>query len=235
MLHRLTQLKNALREHVEPNYAERAASFFKTGKGDYAEGERFLGIRKPVLRQLVKPYQNLDYASVDKLLGSTWHEEKVAAMLLLLLKYRHGSLAEQKKVYQYYAKNRIRVNNWDLVDDSAAAIVGHYHFSNQFALPRSWITETNLWSRRIVIVASHYHIKQDQYQETIYFAEQVMQDQEDLIHKATGWMLRELGKRSMPTLQKFLDKYYQSMPRTMLRYAIEHIQGAQREFYMRRI
>lgn len=231
-MNELAQLKKVIRERADAEYVQRMANFFKTGQGQYAENERFLGVRMPALRQLIKPFQTLGYSSIDELLNSIWHEEKMAAALILLLKYQKGTAKESKAAYQYYASNRTRVNNWDLVDSTAAPIVGHYHYSLNQALPRKWITEKNLWARRIAIVASHYYTKQDNYQETFYFVKHVLDDDEDLIHKAAGWMLREVGKRDMTALQIFLNEHYQMMPRTMLRYAIEHIKGKQRDFYM---
>ena len=228
----LSTVKRALRGCIDPEYTIRAATFFKTGPGEYAEGEKFLGVRKPAIRQLAKQYIDLDYAHIEKLLHSHWHEEKNMAVFILLGKYLQQDTKLRQEAYAFYAKNRTHINNWDLVDDTAAKIIGHYHFHGHQAYPMAWIKEPSLWSRRIAIVGTHYYIKQQTFDKTTTLVTEVLDDREDLIHKAAGWMLREIGKQNREVLVNYLKQYATVMPRTMLRYAIEHFSDTQRKIFM---
>lgn len=196
--------------------------FFKTGKGDYGEGDKFLGIIVPLQRQLIKSYTHLKFEDLKILLNSQLHEERLSALFILVHQYKKAATKETKKrIYQFYLAHTHRINNWDLVDLTAPHIVGHYLFDQEHDILYRLAKSKNLWERRIAIVATHYFIRQNHHQPTLAIAELLLKDQEDLIHKATGWMLRELGKRDLKSLETFLQKHHCQMPRTMLRYAIE--------------
>lgn len=216
--------------------------FFKTGKGEYGEGDKFLGIRVPQQRALIKHhYLKLSLHDIAKLLSSKWHEERFAALLILVAKYQQASkkpskTAEPQKIYDFYLENTHGINNWDLVDTSAPHIVGHYLFN--FAVSQRTILHTladspNLWERRIAVVATQYFIRNNLHKPTLDLAEKLLSDKEDLMHKAVGWMLREVGARDVKALENFLRQHYSSMPRTMLRYAIEHFEENKRQKYLK--
>jgi len=180
-----------------------------------------LGIPVPKQRQLAKIYHELSDNNLKILLASTLHEERLTAILILVLQYKKADNLRQKQIYNFYFANINGINNWDLVDLSAPYIVGLYLLDKDKKFLHKLITAKNLWERRIAIVATWQFIRNNNFKETLALAEKVLLDKEDLIHKATGWMLREIGKRDFATLDNFLRKHYQSMPRTMLRYAIE--------------
>ncbi len=232
----LVQLSDELQAMSDPAKAKVSRSFFKTGPGEYAEGEQFLGIAMSQLRDVAKSYQNLPLTKVKTLLQSKWHEGKIVAVLILLAKYSCSDhLKKKQSIVNFYSKYRRKINNWDLVDMSAPHIIGHFHYISKQPLPHQWLQEANLWSRRIVIVATHYFIKRHDFTNILSYASQLLEEPEDLIHKATGWMLREVGKCDENTLTCFLDEYATRMPRTMLRYAIEKLTRKQRMYYMRKI
>ncbi len=225
-----------LGELANPKKAKVLSGFFKTGKGQYGEGDIFLGISVPKIRKLVKKYKKLSLMEIEKLLMNLIHEHRLAALLILVEKYKYGTVIERKEIFDFYLKNLKKINNWDLVDSSAERIVGEYLYiySNEktlYNLARS----DNLWERRIAIIATYAFIKKGKFNDTLAIAETLLSDKQDLIHKAVGWMLREMGKRGgMKELEGFLMKYHKTMPRTMLRYAIEKFSKEKREFYMRR-
>lgn len=208
--------------------------FFKTGPGEYGEGDKFLGIVVPLQRHLaLKYYQSVRLDDIKKLLKSQWHEYRLVGLLLLTYKFPQSSTREKKQIYNFYLKNIRYINNWDLVDLSADKIVGAYLFTQSdkkilYQLAR----HKNLWSRRIAVVATFYFIKQNQFSYTLRLAKILLADKHDLIHKAVGWMLREIGKRKQEVLKTFLDQYYQVMPRTMLRYAIERLPVKEKKKYL---
>lgn len=201
--------------------------FFKTGKGQYGEGDIFLGITVPQQRQLIKSYSNLTFADLADLLNSKIHEERLSALLLLVEQYKNASKqkssTQQTAIYGFYLNHATKnnINNWDLVDLSAPQIVGHYLFDKNKTILHKLVLEKNLWQRRIAMLATFYFIKQNKFTETLALAKKLLTDKEDLMHKATGWMLREISKRDFITAENFLSQHYQKMPRTMLRYAIE--------------
>jgi 3-methyladenine DNA glycosylase AlkD len=207
-------------------------SFFKTGAGEYGEGDRFRGIRVPVLRKLAKEYQGLTLAESQRLLRSAYHEDRLLALLILVRAYEKGNDAVKRKVYNLYLKNVRFINNWDLVDSSAPQIVGAFLWDNDrdalYRLARS----RNLWQRRIATIATFYFIKRGDFRDTLKIAEMLLQDREDLIHKAVGWMLREVGKRDRQAEERFLNKHCNHMPRVMLRYAIEKFPEPKRRQYL---
>ena len=206
--------------------------FFKTGPGQYGEGDIFRGIRVPVLRRLSKNHQNISLKFVEQLLFSAYHEDRLLALLILVRKYTHADETEQSGIYTLYLENTRFINNWDLVDTSAEHIVGAYLSDKNrepiYRLARSIC----LWERRIAVLATFHFIKQGSFDDTLQIAEILLHDKEDLIHKAVGWMLREIGKREMQKEEVFLQAYHQQMPRTMLRYAIEKFPQEKRLGYL---
>ncbi len=195
--------------------------FFKTGSGEYGEGDIFLGIRVPELRKLAKEYQDIPLKDVRQLLKAPIHEERLLSLLILVRKYSKGTESEKKRIYDLYLRNTRFINNWDLVDVTAEHIVGTF-LMNKNREPLYCLAESNsLWDRRISIMSTFHFIKCHDFPDTLKISKVLISDEKDLIHKAVGWMLRETGKRHMPTEEKFLIKYYKSMPRIMLRYAIE--------------
>ncbi len=207
--------------------------YFKTGPGEYGEGDVFIGVRVPELRKLVKEYQGIPIKKVKKLLKSTIHEERLLALLILVRKYSTGNVTEKEKIYEFYLGNTRFVNNWDLVDGSARYIVGPFLMDKSKAPLYRLAKSKNLWERRIAIVSTFHFIKYNKFSETLKISEILLSDPEDLIHKAVGWMLREIGKRHMPTEDRFLKKHYNRMPRTMLRYAIEKFPEFKRQMYLK--
>lgn len=230
---RLREARAALRAHADPGRAKFLVRFFKTGKGEYAEGDRFLGVTVPLARSVARQFPNLSYTDVRSLLTSPMHEERLTALLMLVARFERGDGAVRKQVYSFYLDNLDCVNNWDLVDLSADKIVGAYLFPA--AKPRLLVTLTrsrNLWHRRIAIVATNFYIRRGVYEPTLTVSGLLVNDSHDLIHKATGWMLREVGKRSLATEERFLKARCREMPRTMLRYAVERFPQARRLRYL---
>jgi 3-methyladenine DNA glycosylase AlkD len=212
--------------------AEVSRRFFKTGPGEYGEGDVFLGIKVPVLRQLAKEFVDLPLNEVNKLLTSRIHEERLLALLMLVRRFERGEDSIRQQIFDLYLNNTSTVNNWDLVDSSAPYIIGPFLMKKSRVLLYRLAKSKSLWERRIAIMSTFHFIKNGEFSETLKVAEILLADPEDLIHKAVGWMLREIGKRHLQTEERFLKKYYQKMPRTMLRYAIEKFPQAQRQRYL---
>jgi len=229
------QLKKELRGYKDAEKAKDLAWFFKTGQGEYGEGDKFLGINVPTIRKIIKNYSAIDLYALDPIFTSKFHEERLAVLLILVKKYEKAQTAKEKSmIYHYYRNNTTYINNWDLVDQSAPNIMGQYLFSRSRKILHQWAKSKNLWRRRIAIVATHYFIRNNDFAETLKIAEILLHDKHDLIHKAVGWMLREVGKRDLKTEENFLQKRYKKMPRTMLRYAIERFAENKRRFYLKR-
>ncbi len=211
-----------------------AQRFFKTGPGEYGEGDVFLGIRVPVLRGLVREYKSVQLESMIELLQSMMHEERLLALLLMVDRYTKSKKDEAQKarIYEAYLANTKWINNWDLVDSSAEHIVGRWLKDKDRAPLYELVRSGELWERRIGIMASFHFIRTNEFEETLRLAEILLSDREDLIHKAVGWMLREIGQRDLPLEETFLVKHYKKMPRTMLRYAIEHFPEPKRKQYL---
>jgi 3-methyladenine DNA glycosylase AlkD len=225
----LTSLKKDLAAVADPERARNLAWFFKTAKGQYGEGDRFIGITVPVLRRIAHRYRHLPLGEIGKLLSSRIHEHRLIALEILVAQYESGEADSKQSIFDFYLRNTQQVNNWDLVDASAPYIIGEHLRSrpreNLYALARS----RNLWERRIAIVATMPFIRTGDLDDTFTIATVLLKDKHDLIHKAVGWMLREAGKRSSADLLKFLKQNYAAMPRTALRYAIERFPEAQRK------
>jgi 3-methyladenine DNA glycosylase AlkD len=206
--------------------------FFKTGPGEYGEGDRFLGITVPRLRKLSKEYEDMDQDEVEALIESPFHEARLLALLIFIRRYQQEDESGKKRIYTFYLQSTRRINNWDLVDLSAPNIVGDFLVKKSrnplYRLARSPL----LWERRIAILATYRFIKEQQFEDTLKISEILICDQEELIHKAVGWMLREVGKRDQAVEEAFLRKHYRRMPRTMLRYAIERFPAPKRACFM---
>jgi len=226
-------IHNDLLQLANEQIAEHSQRFFKTGKGEYGEGDIFLGIRVPLLRKLVKKYRGISITEVRKLLHSKFHEERLLAVLMLVQLFKSGDESVQKQVYDLYLENTEYINNWDIVDISASNIVGAHLYEKDKAPLYDLVQSKNLWERRIAIIATFYFIRQNEFDDTLKLAKILLNDKEDLIHKAVGWMLREVGKREIEFEEEFLQEHYKIMPRTMLRYAIEKFPETSRKMYLR--
>ena len=226
-------IQSKLKGLANKKNAEVAQRFFKTGPGEYGEGDIFIGIRVPVLRELAKEYQTITVKEAEHLLKSPIHEERLLALFILIRIYSKAEEVIKKAIYELYLKNTKFINNWDLVDSSAEYIVGDFLLDKGknplYQLARS----KDLWERRISIMSTFCFIKRRQYSETLKVAKTLLNDKEDLIHKAVGWMLREVGKRDLPLEEEFLKAHYKEMPRTMLRYAIEKFPETKRQGYLK--
>jgi len=222
-----------LKKLSSPVKRQRAMSFFKTGFGQYGAGDVFIGVTVPEIRWVARQYLDISLIEVEQLLASEIHEVRLCALLILVAQYQLGDDKLKKKIYNFYLAHLSAVNNWDLVDLSADKIIGAYLFNHSSAPLLKLARSNSLWARRVSIVATFYHIRNNQFDLTLQITNIFIVDQHDLIHKATGWMLREVGKRSRATLVEFLRKNYQQMPRTMLRYSIEHFDKGARDRYLK--
>jgi 3-methyladenine DNA glycosylase AlkD len=225
-------VQKRLRSLGDPQAAKASARYFKTGSGQYGEGDVFLGLRASVMHGLAKEYHTLPIDELTVLLRSPIHEDRLLALLILVRRVSLADKATKKQVYKLYLAHTRYINNWDLVDASAREIVGGY-LADKSRKPLDRLAGSkSLWERRISIIATHHFIRQDDFADTIRIAERLLTDREDLIHKAVGWMLREVGKRHEPTLQMFLRRHGRTMPRTALRYAIERFPTEVRRAYL---
>ena len=231
----LNQIKKDLQKLKSPEKAKVFQRFFKTGKGEYGEGDIFLGLSVPETREISKKYIELNLNDIQKLLLSKIHEERLVALLILVEKYRKSNLEDRKAVIKFYLKNAKNVNNWDLVDLTADKILGNYLIDKDKSVLYKLSKSGNLWERRIAIISTFAFIKNNKFDDSIKVSEILLNDKHDLIHKAVGWMLREIGKRDEKKLLGFLDKYYKIMPRTMLRYAVERLDKKKKKIYMGRL
>ena len=228
-----SQARRDLKALADGGIAAHSQRFFKTGPGEYAEGDRFIGVRVPAIRGVAKQYRALPHAEVLSLLRSAIHEDRLLALLILCDQYKRGDAAERKRIYDAYLGNTAFINNWDLVDASAHKIVGP-HLENRSRRPLDRLARSkSLWERRIAVVATFFFIQRGQFDDTLRIADRLLDDREDLIHKAVGWMLREVGKRDLQREEAFLQDRYGRMPRTMLRYAIERFPERRRQAYLK--
>ena len=229
----VTEIKKRLEALGDPRVAEASRRFFKTGPGEYGEGDRFRGIRVPVLRGLAKEYQSITVPEAGRLLGSTFHEDRLLALLILVRLYSRGDEASRGEIYRLYLKSARFINNWDLVDSSAEHIVGAFLWDRPRAPLGRLAKSVDLWERRIAVMATFHFVKRGEFGETLAVARALLSDREDLIHKAVGWMLREVGNRDPETEEEFLKEHYKRMPRVMLRYAIERFPEEKRRRYLK--
>ncbi len=216
-----------------PERARVSRTYFKTGKGEYGEGDVFLGMHAPQMRKLAREYMALTMEDLERLLASQVHEERAIALLILVNRFRKADAAERKRIYSFYMKHTAAVNNWDLVDCSAPYIVGPYLKGAGTGVLTRLARSRNLWERRIAILATYHFIRQGRPEETLRIAQLLLGDGHDLIHKAVGWMLREVGKRCSEDVEAaFLEKHCRTMPRTMLRYAVERFPAPRRAYFL---
>ena len=213
--------------------AAHSQRFFKTGPGEYGEGDRFRGIRVPVLRKIAKKHRSaISLGETERLLHSPFHEDRFTALVILVEKFKRGGDELPAEIYQLYLRNTEHINNWDLIDISAEHIVGAYLRDRDRSRLYQLASSGDLWERRIAIMATFHFIKHGDFDDTVALAERLLDDPEDLIHKAVGWMLREVGKRDRAVEEAFLEQHYRDMPRMMLRYAIEKFPEDLRQQYL---
>lgn len=228
-----SRLREKLFALADEQRAKGLQRFFKTGPGEYAEGDRFIGVRVPQIRRLVKAHPEAGIDAITSMLHSRTHEERLLALLLLVQGFNRGDEKERRKIYRLYLNSTDFINNWDLVDVTADHIVGGWLYTRSrkplYKLARS----RYLWERRMAILSTLYFIRRDDFDETLNIAAILLDDTHDLIHKAVGWMLREVGKRDQTVEETFLQQHYQTMPRTMLRYAIERFPEERRQAYLK--
>ena len=223
----------ALRLHATDERAEASSRFFKTGPGEYGEGDRFLGVNVPDTRRVCRAFRDMPLGEVTKLLSSPWHEERLLALFILVWQFQRAEPKAQRKIYRFYLRHLRFINNWDLVDSSAEHVIGAYLFERDKEQLYRWAKSRDLWKRRIAVMATFHFIKRGNYQPTLALAEILLNDPHDLMHKAVGWMLREIGNRDRTVEEDFLRKHYPQMPRTMLRYAIEKFPEKKRQAYLK--
>ena len=229
---KLERLLDELNKSRDPRRAKNLSWFFKTGKEEYGEGDQFLGITVPRLREISKKYQNLDLKDLQKLLDSKIHEQRLSALMILRFQYGKVDLKTKTEIVKFYLKNTKKINNWDLVDLSCHYILGNWLLDKDRRILYKLARSKNLWEKRIAVISTFAFIREKQFSDTIKISGILMNDKHDLIHKAVGWALREIGKKDKETEIKFLNKYYKAMPRTMLRYAIEKFSDSERKFYL---
>ena len=230
-------VRKELKSMADPDKAAILQRFFKTGPGQYGEGDIFIGVMVPQSRQVTKKFSQLPLGEVRTLLYSRIHEERLVALLILAWRYSSSSSSREEKeeIVKFYLDNIKQVNNWDLVDLSAPNILGaHLLVDRDRGLLYGLAKSENVWERRIAIVATHHFIRNGDFSDTLKIAEMLLHDRHDLIHKAAGWMLREVGKRNAAAEEEFLKKHYSVMPRTMLRYAIERLPESKRRRYKKK-
>jgi 3-methyladenine DNA glycosylase AlkD len=226
-------LQQTVKEHSNKELGIFLQRFFKTGKGGYAEGDVFAGIKVPVSRKIATKFKDLKLPDLQKIIKSKIHEERLIALFILVNKFKKGDEKIKEKIFNFYLKNMKYVNNWDLVDLSAEKIIGVYLIDKDKNLLFELAKSENIWKRRISIISTFYFIKMHQFAATLKISKMLLKDRHDLIHKAVGWMLREIGKRDIQAEEIFLQKYYKVMPRTMLRYAIEKFPEKKRLDYLK--
>ena len=229
----LQDLLDQMTALANPERAIQTSQYFKTGKGQYAEGDVFLGLSNPQLHGLIKPHFAMPLQDIQTLICSEIHEHRAAALYILVKQFQKGTTQQRRFITEFYLAHINYINNWDLVDCSAREILGGFLFTKDRDILYDLAQSNHLWSQRIAIVASHYFIQRKQYADTFRLSAMLISHKHDLIHKACGWMLREVGKRDLDALREFLDEHHQKMPRTMLRYAIEKLSESERQKYLK--
>ena len=228
----LDKIKNEMSQLSDANRAKNLSWFFKTGKGQYGEGDIFLGIPVPEQRKVAKKYADLSLGDLQELLNSKMHEHRFTALVILISKYRKAEENGKKEIFDVYLKNTENVSNWDLVDLSAPRIVGDYLLNRERSILYKLVRSDSLWERRISILSTFTFIDNNDLEDALNISELLLCDEHDLIHKAVGWALREIGKKNQNVEEQFLAKHYLHMPRTMLRYAIEKFDEKKRKKYL---
>lgn len=228
----IDQLKKELKKAANPEYAKILQRFFKTGKGEYGEGDIFLGVRTPIQRKIIKDYRELPLVDLEKLFQDEIHDFRFSALLILITQFKKGNREERRNIFNLYLKSTRQINNWDLVDISAPHIVGNFLLDRPKDVLYKLAQSKNLWEKRIAIISTFAFIRNNDFTDTLKIFEILISDKHDLIHKAVGWMLREVGKRDQKIEEDFLEEYCQRMPRVALRYAIEKFSKNKRKFYL---
>ncbi|MCG6141518.1 DNA alkylation repair protein [Leptospira mtsangambouensis] len=229
------QILSDLKKGGNKEKAEFLPKFFKTGPGEYGEGDKFLGVTVPIQRKVAKKYyKEIDIPALKSLITSPFHEVRLTTLFILVLKFESKDITEkkQKEIVDFYLKHTSSINNWDLVDSSADKILGAFLFQRQRDVLNKFHTSKDLWKNRISILSTFYFIRKNDFNDTLRYCESYLTHKHDLIHKATGWMLREVGNRDKKTLNRFLQSNAAKMPRTMLRYAIEKLPESERKFWL---
>ena len=229
-----TNVKQQLLTFGNPQKAEHAKYFFKTGKGEYGEGDKFIGATVPQSRIVAKAHKNLSFEELKKLLNDEIHECRFCALIILIEQFKKGDNAKRQEIIDFYLAHTHRINNWDLVDVSAYSLVGEWLADKNRTVLYRLAESENLWEQRISVVSTMAFIRKNDFEDTLRLSEKLLSHPHDLMHKACGWMLREAGNRNEEILTGCLDKHHRSMPRTMLRYAIEKLSPLQREIYMQK-
>ncbi len=227
------KVRTEIKNHSNKELAKLLQRFFKTGPGEYGEGDKFAGIKVPVSRKIAVSNSSLTLKEIQQLLKSEIHEERLIALLILVHQFKKGDEAQKEKIFKFYIRNTKYINNWDLVDLSAPQIVGAFIVDKEKDILFKFVNSKNLWQKRIAVLSTFSFIKINRFDEALKISEILLNDNHDLIHKAVGWMLREIGKRNLNVEEKFLRKYYKQMPRTMLRYAIEKFPEKRRQQYLK--
>jgi 3-methyladenine DNA glycosylase AlkD len=233
MVYSVAQIERQMRGIGSAARAQQSLRFFRTAPGEYGAGDRFLGLTVPQVRELCRQYAELPLSQVRDLLRSRWHEARLLALLLLVQGFEKGDAKQRARIATLYLANLAWVNNWDLVDSSAHLILGPHLARGERGLLDKLARSPDLWRRRIAMIATFHYIRQDEFRDALRIARALLRDEHDLIHKAAGWMLREIGKRDEATLRTFLDRHAARMPRTMLRYAIERLPQGSRSRYLK--
>lgn len=227
-----SEIKSRLQTLADPRVSRVLQGFFKTADGEYGAGDVFIGVKTPPLRELAKEFQTVPLPTVKALLKSRVHEERTLALMILVQQFTRADEAARERIYSFYLAHKAFVNNWDLVDGSAPYIVGPYLWTRDRRQLYVLAKSPSLWERRIAILATFYFIRQNDFNDALKISGLLLQDEHDLIHKAVGWMLREIGKRDLVAEEGFLKEHYRTMPRTMLRYAIERLPESRRRKYL---
>jgi 3-methyladenine DNA glycosylase AlkD len=228
----LEELKIDIKSQGDPVRAEHSLRFFKTGKGQYGYGDVFLGLSLPQIRLITKKYKDLPLKELKALLHSKIHEERLIALIILVNQFKRNP-DDREKIFNFYLNNTKYINNWDLVDVTCPQIVGTYLLDKDKKVLYTLAKSDSLWEKRIAIISTLMFIKNGNFKDTLKISEMLLNDKHDLIHKAVGWCLREVGKKDVKTLDAFLDKHVKAMPRTALRYAIEKFPEPKRQHYLR--
>lgn len=223
-----------LTEYSTPQKKEFLPYFFKTGEGQYGEGDKFLGVVVPDTRKVAKKYKELPFSEIENLLNNEYHECRLCALLILVERFKKASDDDRKKIFDFYLAHTNRINNWDLVDLSAKDIVGEYLIDKDRSVLYDLVKSQLLWEQRIAIVSTYAFIRRGDLYDTFLLSEKLLDHKHDLMHKAAGWMLREMGKKDLNMLRAFLDNHHKQMPRTMLRYSIEKLDKSERAHYMKK-
>ncbi len=228
------KIKEELDKLANPEKAKLLARYFKTGRGEYGEGDKFLGITVPEQRKVARKYKDAELEEVKQLITSKIHEHRLTGLMILVEKFPKADVLMKKKIIDFYLSNTKHVNNWDLVDLSAPRLLGAHLLDNDRKILYKLAKSKNIWEKRIAVLASFTLINNKEYEDSLKLAEMLLHDKHDLMHKAVGWMLREIGNKDKKLEVEFLNKHYKKMPRTMLRYAIEKFPEKERKFYMKK-